>query len=133
VFQYAVENKLNHPFSDNTKIAGKDWFTAFSKRNNLSLRRSEGLSRARAAGATKLVVQKFYDSLEELMDSLSLNDRPETIYNMDETGMPLNNRPPRVVAARGSREVNSLTSAERGENVTVVACCNATGAYIPPS
>mgnify|MGYP003623427212 CR=1 FL=1 len=26
----------------------------------------------------------------------------------------------------------ALTSAERGENVTVVACCNAAGSYIPP-
>jgi hypothetical protein len=54
------------------------------------------------------------------------------MYNTDETSMSLNNRSPRGVAARGSHEVSSLTGAERGENVTIVACCNAAGAYIPP-
>jgi hypothetical protein len=52
VFQYAVDNKLSHPFNDKTKPAGKNWFTAVSKKNSLSVRRPEGLFRARAAEAT---------------------------------------------------------------------------------
>lgn len=49
---------------------------------------------------------------------------------MDESGLPLNNRPPKIIAQKGKKEVTSLTSVERGENVTVVACCNAAGSYI---
>ncbi|KAJ4425458.1 hypothetical protein ANN_28074, partial [Periplaneta americana] len=58
--------------------------------------------------------------------------RPECLYNQDETGLPMNNKPPNVVAQKGSRDVVSLTNVERGENVTVMACVSATGAYIPP-
>jgi hypothetical protein len=35
VFQYAVENKLNHSFNDKTKIAAKDWFTCLLKEEQL--------------------------------------------------------------------------------------------------
>jgi hypothetical protein len=32
---------------------------------------------------------------------------------------------------RGKKEVSSLTSAERGNLITVVTCMNATGTYVP--
>lgn len=51
---------------------------------------------------------------------------------MDESGFPLNNLPGRIVAEKGKREVVKLTNVERGENVTAVVCCNATGIFIPP-
>ena len=40
--------------------------------------------------------------------------------------------PPIIVVEKGKREMVSLTSAERGENFTVSACCNAAGTYILP-
>jgi hypothetical protein len=42
------------------------------------------------------------------MDSLTLNDRPGAIYDMEETDMFLNNRPRRAAATTDSREANSL-------------------------
>lgn len=38
----------------------------------------------------------------------------------------------KVLAQRGKRQVGSLTSAERGKNVTVVCAVNALGNYVPP-
>ncbi|KAJ8876616.1 hypothetical protein PR048_021061 [Dryococelus australis] len=35
-------------------------------------------------------------------------------------------------AKRGNKEAAILTSAEKGEIVAIVACCNAAGPYIPP-
>lgn len=43
-----------------------------------------------------------------------------------------NNRPPHIIAQKGSKDVISMTSVERGENVTVIACMNAAGHFIPP-
>ena len=37
-----------------------------------------------------------------------------------------------MIAAKGCKDVVSMTSVERGENVTVLACMNAAGQYIPP-
>jgi len=40
---------------------------------------------------------------------------------MDETGRPFNNVPPKIVSRKEFRDVIKLMSAERGDNVTVVA------------
>ena len=37
-----------------------------------------------------------------------------------------------VLAAKGDRSVLQVTNSERGQNVTVMACCNAVGNFIPP-
>lgn len=42
---------------------------------------------------------------------------------MDESGFPLNNAPPKIVAAKRTREGVKLTNVERSENVTVAVCC----------
>lgn len=44
----------------------------------------------------------------------------------------MTNKPEQVIAFKGKRSVVSITNTERGENVTVVACCSATGQYLPP-
>ena len=75
-------------------------------------------------------MKQHFDLLNELLANLSLHDKPTHINNMDEIGLPLNNRPPRVLADKATKEVLTLTSAERGENITVIACCNAAGSYI---
>lgn len=132
-FVYAEKNGIPHPWSQETQQAGKDWFSGFMKRNSdLSLRKPEGLSLARAAGMNKKAVQEFYDLLCELCDEMKITDKPEKIFNMDESGFPLNNVPSKIVSQKGIREVVKLTNAERGENVTVVACCSASGIFIPP-
>lgn len=39
----------------------------------------------------------------------------------------------RVLAAKGKKQVGSITSAERGPHITVAACCIALGQDIPPT
>jgi hypothetical protein len=51
---------------------------------------------------------------------------------MDVTGFPLNNGSLKIVTTKGVRDVIKFTIAERGENVTVVAFCSTSGAFIPP-
>lgn len=70
-------------------------------------------------------VAKFFKTLEKVIDDNNLRGRSECIYNVDETGVPLNNRPP--VTQKGCRDAISMTSVERSENVTVLACMNAAG------
>jgi hypothetical protein len=66
------------------------------------------------------------------MNKFQLFDKPESLYSLDKCGFPLNNRPPKIISNKGKRKVVSLTNVERGENVTIVACCNASGMYILP-
>ena len=55
-------------------------------------------------------------------------NHPEQIYNMDETGMPFDPRPPKVAAPKGLKKVRYRSSGQ----VTVVGCASASGQPIPP-
>ncbi|GJQ68151.1 hypothetical protein Trydic_g16812 [Trypoxylus dichotomus] len=43
---------------------------------------------------------------------------------MDETSCQLNNRPQQAIAAKGSKNVVNVKSAEKGETIIVVVCCD---------
>jgi hypothetical protein len=56
------------------------------------------------------------------------NHPAHRIFIVDETGITaVQHRHSKVVRARGKKEVSSLTSAERGNLITVVTYMNATG------
>lgn len=70
-YDLAEHNKLQHKFNNDTKMAGRIWLDNFLKRNpDLSLRKPEPTSAARAAGFNQVVVNKFFDLL------LSKDPRP---------------------------------------------------------
>ncbi|XP_063594808.1 uncharacterized protein LOC134771775 [Penaeus indicus] len=112
------------------KKAGKDWFLSFKDRNKLPVRAPESTSLARATAFNRYNVTQFYNNLAAVMDrhKFTAND----IWNLDETGCTTVQNPGKVVAQRGKKQVGSLTSAERGELVTVEYCVNAIGNVIPP-
>ena len=56
---------------------------------------------------------------------------PNRIYNMDESRMPLNEKPPKVVARKGARKVHCRTSGNKSQ-ITVLVCANTVGSVIPP-
>ena len=62
--------------------------------------------------------------------TISLLDKPERIYNADETGMPLDPKPPKVVKLVG-QDAHTQTSGDK-TNITVVACASASGVLLPP-
>ncbi|KAF2901188.1 hypothetical protein ILUMI_04997 [Ignelater luminosus] len=76
-------------------------------------------------------VTESYKNLEKVMEENDLRGKPGCVHNVDDTGMPLNNQPPNIIAKKGSTDVVSMTSVERGQNVTVLACMNAAGQFIP--
>jgi hypothetical protein len=76
-FVFAENRGLKHPWR-NTKIAGKDWFTAFLKRNrDISLRIPEGLSKARAEGMNRKVVEDLFLLIKEATQELGIQESPE--------------------------------------------------------
>jgi len=128
-YELASRNNLSTRFVNGA--AGKHWFSAFMKPHpTLSLRTAEGTSLGRATGFNKPQVMKFYDMLEKVIDDnkfTALN-----IYNVDDTGVSTVHTPPKLLAEKGKRLVASVTSAERGKNVTAVCCMSASGIFIPP-
>lgn len=132
-YQFAEKLELKHNFDHENEMAGAAWFKSFIERNpKLSFRQAEGLSVARAKGLSREEVYNFYDLLIKVLTENDLLDKPERLYNMDESGIQLNNKPGKVIAKKGAKVVNSVTSAEKGETMTIVGCCNAIGNFLPP-
>jgi hypothetical protein len=69
--------------------------------------------------------------LEKVIDEHHLT--PDKIYNVDETGIKVNPKcQSKILALNGRRQVGVLSSAEKGETVTVEICFSASGAFMPP-
>ena len=74
---------------------------------------------------------KFFDLLEELQKKYQFT--ADRIFNCDETGLTtVPSKPSKVIAAKGKKQVGALSSAERGQLLTVDICMSASGNYIPP-
>lgn len=132
VYQLAEKNNCKHNFDRESEMAGKDWADKFMKRHpELSLRKPEGTSGARAMGFNRVAVSQFFNVLTKVIDEHRLT--PDRIYNCDETGVTVNPKQlSKVIAANGQRQVGALISAERGNTVTVEICFSDSGLYRPP-
>ncbi|XP_050557910.1 uncharacterized protein LOC118277956 [Spodoptera frugiperda] len=131
-YNLAVKNNKPHPFNVQKQEAGKDWIQGFLKRHpELSIRKPESTSAARAAGFNKEVVDQFFTFLGNIYDEHHLT--PDRIYNCDETGISVVPKTKsKIIARRGRKQVGALTSAERGATITVEICFSASGQYMPP-
>ncbi|OXU16358.1 hypothetical protein TSAR_013303 [Trichomalopsis sarcophagae] len=130
-FQFAEKLQIPHHFSKETGFAGKDWLRGFMRRHELSLRKAEHTSAARANGFNKEAVQEFFSLLQDTLKRY--NFTPERIYNVDETGISVVPKTsPKVIARKGKRQVGGKTVAERGETVTADLCMSAGGAFMLP-
>ena len=59
----------------------------------MSLRRGDAIAHIRMDSTNFEVIRKYYDALEETLMAHNLSNTPGQIYNMDESGMPLDPRP----------------------------------------
>ena len=133
-YSYARANNISVP--ENwcfNEAASKDWLLAFLKRNSdISVRKPEATSQARASGFNKTVVQTFFDKLLDVYGRFGAKLTADRIWNVDETGIVTVLPPPKVLAPTGQKQVGQTVSAERGQNVTAVCFASASGATIPP-
>jgi len=131
-YQIAKRNGLSGALKDDSDKVGRDWVSGFLCRHpEISIRTPEATSAARARGFNKVSVGKFFDLLETVFDKHHF--APNNIYNVDETGMTtVQGKGSKILALKGRRQVGCLTSAERGQLVTMVACMSVTGAFVPP-
>lgn len=132
-YDLAKKMGIKHQFNNKSGKAGYVWLEKFLKRHpDLSVRKSEGVSLARTRGMSKGIVTAYFELLETILSENDLFTKPGNVYNMDETGLQLNNKPGHVIAEKGSKSVLAVTAGERGETISIIACCNAEGVFLPP-
>ena len=103
----------------------------FLKRHpEISLRSLEATSLARASGFNKPQIAKFFELIHEIYEKNNLT--AARIYNIDESGINVVQKLSKVLAKKGKHQVGSITSQERGQNVTVICCMSAGGNFVPP-
>lgn len=108
------------------------WWDRFRARHpQLRLRSGESLAYVRAVCSNRVVLDRYFDLLEDVMVKNALNDKPGRIFNLDESGIPLQHRPGRRIAVKGQKHVNVLTSGNK-TNITLLACVSASGYALPP-
>ena len=95
--------KLKTPFKSG--IPGKDWLSGFWKRHSITLRCRSALSTVRGRMLIETVIQKYFDDLQGVIESLNLQNSPEQIWNMDESSLSLTHKPTKVYAEKSARNI----------------------------
>lgn len=130
-FEYAEINGIPHSFNRVKKMAGKDWCLKFLNRvGGLSVRKPEATSLARATSFSKTNTERFFGLLKEVKDKYNFSD--DRIFNLDETGVTVVQKPTKIIAQKGKKQVGRITSLEKGNTTTLVVCVSASGTFIPP-
>lgn len=130
-YQLAEKLHLNHRFNTSSKMAGLDWLRGFLSRNaDLSIRSPQGTSLTRAVGFNRPKVNQFFELYKSVLSKGNFDGTK--IWNMDETGITTVQKPTKIVATKGKRQVSKITSGERGQLVTAICCMSAAGQFTPP-
>ena len=76
-------------------------------------------------------INQYFDLLENTLTDHNLLQHPSQIYNVDESGIPLDPKSPNIVSKRVVKKVRYRSAGKKGQ-ITIVACENAIGQVIPP-
>ncbi|KAL7631869.1 UNVERIFIED_CONTAM: hypothetical protein RMT77_017830 [Armadillidium vulgare] len=110
----------------------RSWLRTFLKRNNLSRKRTKGMHIGRFKNIKNpFLTYSFYDLLEKDLTILNIFNRPECIWNLDESGFPLDPANTETISLKGQQIVKLLAGSGH-ENITILAACNAAGQALPP-
>ena len=104
-YEFARANKVNMPVKwSECETAGADWFTGFLRRHpQLSIRTPEATSLGRATCFNSVNVSLFVNNLAGVLEKH--NFVSSDVYNMDETGITTAQKPSKIVAAKGTKQV----------------------------
>ena len=88
---------------------GEGWWNRSLERHpELSLRKGHALALSRAAAITGNSMKQYYSLLKATLEEHRILDCPSQIYNMDESGMPLDHKPSKVIARKGTKKIENL-------------------------
>jgi hypothetical protein len=96
----------------------------------LSIRAPESTSLARVSAFNRVNTELFFNKLSDVIERHGFQARD--IWNVDETSLSTVQKPRNVVASRGTKQVGAVSSAERGQNVTLCTAVSAVGTFVPP-
>jgi len=130
-YDIACARGIEHPFSAEKKKAGRDWLSGFLRRHpEISLRTPEPTSMNRAVSFNRANVQKFFNIFKEQQNKDTFT--AYRIWNVDETGFTAGQKPAKILAKCGAKQVGRITSGEKGITTTAICAVSASGDFVPP-
>ena len=90
---------------DSKRISDRWWRRLKQRQSKMSLRKGDSTAAVRLACTTGETMKNYFDLLGNVLKENKLLDKPAQVYNTDETGMPIDHRPPNVVDRKGKKKV----------------------------
>lgn len=94
------------------------------RQSYLSLQKGDATAIARMDAITIEAINQYFDLLKDVLEKNNLEKSLGQIYNVDESGLSLEHRPPKVVTLKGQKKVKCCTSGDKSQ-ITVVGYINA--------
>jgi hypothetical protein len=90
-----------------------------------SIKTEEELSKLRAEGMNRNIVEGYFQLVKEVKEELQIEQNPNKLFNMDTTGLVKSNSLQNTFPQRGRKCGGNCkdTNVEHGENVAVDGCC----------
>ncbi|XP_053402828.1 uncharacterized protein LOC128558062 [Mercenaria mercenaria] len=124
---YAVHLGLR----EQDKPLSKQWFYNFLNRwPSIKVVKPRSLEMARARSATRPAIAQYFNELNKILTKYNLKDKPHCIYNIDEKGLSLEHKPPKIVT--GTHYKPQAVTCGKSKTVTVIGGGNAVGNQVPP-
>jgi len=92
----------------------------------MTIRKPEKLGNSRSRMLNTTVVSKYMADLGKILTDLNLHDKPNRIWNCDETGKQFQHTPIKGISQKGAKNVVSRVSENR-TNIIIMACVNGAG------
>ena len=81
---------------------------------------------------TAQVVDAFFDIYEAIINKHKLQDKPQSMFNLDETGLNTDRRSVALYVGSGKRDTYIKTPTAGKTSISVLFCISALGQYLPP-
>ncbi|CAF1527385.1 unnamed protein product, partial [Rotaria sordida] len=104
-----------------------EWFYSFRKRwhSEIKLMETYKLENLRSISCTQLVVDRWFDHLHKVLFGLNLLDRPEAIYNVDESAFGDDPGRKQVIIKRNSKFATCIQGGSGKSYTTLLICISA--------
>ncbi|XP_029348308.1 jerky protein-like [Acyrthosiphon pisum] len=129
VGDFLKTNKIKNSFSKG--IPGEDWWLGFARRNNLSIKKPQIVEYSRKKVCDPFIIYNYFDILHKTIKELNLENKPDRIWNLDETSFCLDPSKTKCVGAKGVACTRTTFGSGR-ENTSVLMACSAAGDKGPP-
>ena len=97
------------------KISSGWWRRFRERQGDLSLRRGDNTASIRMDAVNEVTMNNYFQLLEKTLKENNLMNSPAQIYNVDETGIPLDPKAPNIVAKTGTKKVRYQSTGRKGQ------------------